>query len=206
MSGHWVTKDRRAAIYARDGHRCAYCGSEASARQPLTLDHLRPRIKGGSNESSNLVTACHRCNSARGHRSVRSFCIAVAHYLGVDWRLILFRVKATARRKLHVDRKQTDTKSTHRSLPRTMWTGDRESEDSSGDSRCVVRHLPSRVQVPASVARKVHHAGCSPTPIDRRAVEVAEQALAGWIPRLGDTAGFEDRVAAVRGAGLVRPK
>lgn len=201
---HWISKPRRHAIYARDNNRCVYCLSAAQGAHPLTLDHLSPRIKGGGHESRNLVTACHRCNSARGDRSVRSFCIAVAHYLGVDWRLILFRVKATARRKLHVDRKQADTKRTHRVVPDAVRAVDREPQDSAGDSGCVVLHLPRRVQVPAEVARKVHVSGRSPTPIDRRAVEVAEQALAGWVSRLGDAAGFEDRVAAVRGAGLVR--
>jgi 5-methylcytosine-specific restriction endonuclease McrA len=61
----WIPKKRRAAIYERDGHRCVWC----SATERLSLDHLVPRSRGGSNESSNLVTSCvgcnrHRCNKA----------------------------------------------------------------------------------------------------------------------------------------------
>lgn len=92
----WITRKRRHGIYARDFHRCVYCGGG----EHLTLGHLRARIDGGSNRSSNLVTACVCCNSSRGCRSVRGFCIAVAAYIDMDWRIICARVKSAARRKV----------------------------------------------------------------------------------------------------------
>ncbi len=52
----------RRAIYERDGYRCVYCGSETD----LTLDHVHPKSKGGTNEASNLVTACFPCNVRKG--------------------------------------------------------------------------------------------------------------------------------------------
>ena len=45
---------------------CVYCGS----RQSLTIDHLVPRIRGGSDEADNLVYACRRCNSSKGGRDL----------------------------------------------------------------------------------------------------------------------------------------
>ncbi len=60
----WITRVRRYAIYSRDDFTCVYCGSSKN----LTLDHLRPYIKGGDNKTRNLVTACFSCNSARGDK------------------------------------------------------------------------------------------------------------------------------------------
>jgi 5-methylcytosine-specific restriction endonuclease McrA len=81
----WIRPAKRAAIYARDGRRCAYCLAPALPRPPepilvdveyvctLTLDHLIPRELGGTNDASNLVTACFSCNSARQDRTLRSW-------------------------------------------------------------------------------------------------------------------------------------
>lgn len=53
------------SVFARDGHRCVYCG----ATDDLTLDHVRPLTRGGSNEMTNLATACRGCNSSKSDRT-----------------------------------------------------------------------------------------------------------------------------------------
>jgi hypothetical protein len=59
----------RRRIYARDGHRCQWCGAPAITDTglvlQLTLDHVIPRSQGGSNRYWNLITACRGCNSRR---------------------------------------------------------------------------------------------------------------------------------------------
>lgn len=45
---------------------CSYCGTVTH----LTLDHLIPRLKGGSDEGDNLVWACKTCNSSKGGKDV----------------------------------------------------------------------------------------------------------------------------------------
>ena len=45
-------------------YKCAYCGSEEN----LTLDHITPKAKGGTDRITNLVCACSSCNSDKGHR------------------------------------------------------------------------------------------------------------------------------------------
>lgn len=67
---NWIKRAKRIAIYLRDGFTCVYCGKslldEPSAN--VHLDHRIPRQLGGSNDASNLVTACRSCNCARGCR------------------------------------------------------------------------------------------------------------------------------------------
>lgn len=65
----WIRPKKRAQIYARDRHLCVYCGSG----DRFSLDHLVPRELGGSNHASNLVTACHLCNSTRRNLSLRTW-------------------------------------------------------------------------------------------------------------------------------------
>ena len=78
---NWIRQTTRLAIYLRDGMACAYCGHAVEDGASLSLDHLIPHSHGGSNEATNLVTACERCNKSRGTRSVAHFAIVVAAYL-----------------------------------------------------------------------------------------------------------------------------
>lgn len=68
--GRWIRVERRLAIYLRDSFACQYCGRDlhGAAATEVTLDHLIPRSQGGNNRNENLVTACRRCNSARGSK------------------------------------------------------------------------------------------------------------------------------------------
>lgn len=45
------------------GHKCAYCGSEDN----ITIDHIIPQSKGGSDTTKNVVCCCHSCNHDKGH-------------------------------------------------------------------------------------------------------------------------------------------
>ncbi|AGG54518.1 HNH endonuclease [Cyanophage SS120-1] len=59
----------REGIKARDDNRCTYCGSTEN----LTIDHVRPRSKGGETTATNCVTACLECNQAKGSLEVNEF-------------------------------------------------------------------------------------------------------------------------------------
>ena len=56
----------RESIKAHYNHRCVYCGST----DRLTLDHVKPRCRGGRNDASNLVAACQSCNRSKGSSDV----------------------------------------------------------------------------------------------------------------------------------------
>ena len=101
---HWIRNRKRKAIYARDGHQCVYCGLFAYSSADtgpclLTLDHLVPRELGGSNEANNLVTACHRCNSARQSKGIRAW-FAVLRRRGVNTDKIGPRIRRLLRKPL----------------------------------------------------------------------------------------------------------
>ena len=58
-------------LFARDGYRCQFCGRSAAdlkPRESLTRDHLVPLSRGGSNDWTNVVTACSPCNTRKGNR------------------------------------------------------------------------------------------------------------------------------------------
>jgi 5-methylcytosine-specific restriction endonuclease McrA len=52
----------RKNIYLRDNHTCQYCGRKSN----LTVDHIIPRVRGGTESWHNMVTACVRCNNKKG--------------------------------------------------------------------------------------------------------------------------------------------
>ena len=99
---NWIRKEKRLALYLRDGLACVYCGEGIEQGATLTLDHLTPYSNGGSNCSHNLVTACRRCNSSRGTRSVRAFSKAVAGYIVEDANEIERHVRNCAKRAIDV--------------------------------------------------------------------------------------------------------
>ncbi len=47
----------RRGVFARDQHRCQYCGSRADS-----IDHVHPRSRGGEHIWENVVACCRRCN------------------------------------------------------------------------------------------------------------------------------------------------
>lgn len=77
----WCWPPTRYAIYWRDRchrtgrFRCVWCNRKASfedvisGRFRLSLDHLDPWSRGGTNDPTNLVTSCLLCNGRRGGKS-----------------------------------------------------------------------------------------------------------------------------------------
>jgi 5-methylcytosine-specific restriction endonuclease McrA len=53
----------RRAVFARDNHRCQYCGAHAE-----NLDHIVPRSRGGTHTWENVVASCRPCNARKEDR------------------------------------------------------------------------------------------------------------------------------------------
>jgi 5-methylcytosine-specific restriction endonuclease McrA len=59
-----ISRKDRFEIFNRDGFKCTYCG-QSSPDVVLHVDHIKPVAKGGTNDRSNLTTACSACNSGK---------------------------------------------------------------------------------------------------------------------------------------------
>ena len=60
----------REYLLAKWRRKCAYCGR---AGIPLEVEHIVPRIRGGTNRVSNLTLSCTTCNRLKGKRTAGEF-------------------------------------------------------------------------------------------------------------------------------------
>ena len=55
----------RTAIKEQWNHNCAYCGEYGD-----TIDHIHPQARGGTDELTNVLCCCKRCNKEKAHEEV----------------------------------------------------------------------------------------------------------------------------------------
>ena len=87
--GHYqrlsIPRPIRAAVLARDGNACVYCNRKQGEYAPtetardgyLHIDHVIPLTNGGTDDISNLATACAVCNMFKSDRTPEE--------CGLDW-------------------------------------------------------------------------------------------------------------------------
>ena len=84
----------KEAVLTRYNGRCSYCGL---LYEQLTLDHIKPRSKGGHTRSEdNLTPACYDCNNAKSDLSVEEF----RNDIMCNIRLLHYNSKLTTPRSL----------------------------------------------------------------------------------------------------------
>lgn len=64
-----ISKRKRFNIFKRDGFICQYCG-QSPPNVKLELDHIMPVSRGGSDDDTNLITACFACNRGKAAGSL----------------------------------------------------------------------------------------------------------------------------------------
>ena len=83
----WAMRRRLAG---EQNWRCCYCGcrTEIDTLGPraATIEHLTPKIDGGSDDYENLVSACSRCNNDRGHAPLDEWLAIVTAWKRADAR------------------------------------------------------------------------------------------------------------------------
>lgn len=93
----------RKNILRRDDNQCQYCGTKKSV---MTIDHIIPKSRGGTDSWENLVAACVKCNNRKGNRTPEEakmpllkkprkphYIIFLKQYLGrsdEEWKQFLF--------------------------------------------------------------------------------------------------------------------
>ncbi len=77
MSSSWIRIERRLAIYLRDELTCIWCLADLhhEPAENVTLDHITPKSKNGTNACLNLITSCKRCNSTRRSMYAKDFAL-----------------------------------------------------------------------------------------------------------------------------------
>ena len=62
----FIRRLSRREVFWRDDFTCQYCGTTT---HQLTLDHVTPRVRGGTHAWENVVTACVPCNHRKAGRT-----------------------------------------------------------------------------------------------------------------------------------------
>ena len=57
----------RFNVFLRDQWTCQYCTHDFKTHE-LTFDHVIPRSRGGRTSWNNIVAACQKCNTMKGHK------------------------------------------------------------------------------------------------------------------------------------------
>jgi 5-methylcytosine-specific restriction endonuclease McrA len=125
--------------------RCAYCGA---ILVPLQLEHITPKVRGGSNRISNLTLACVTCNQRKDNLTAEEFGYPdiqaqakrplrdVAAVNVTRWALYR-RLQATGLPVESGTGGRTKWNRTQRKLPKTHWL----------DAACVGVSTPAMLQV-----------------------------------------------------------
>lgn len=66
---------KRDRLHEEFGNACIYClvSFENLLPRDRTVDHIVPRADGGTNDFTNLVSACRSCNSRRQDKPLKDF-------------------------------------------------------------------------------------------------------------------------------------
>lgn len=99
-----VSKTLRYEVLRRDGHKCRYCGLNASESE-LQVDHVQPVTLGGKDVAENLVAACKDCNAGKGKTSPDAPLVADVDADALRWAAAM----AEAGRRINADLAETNT-------------------------------------------------------------------------------------------------
>lgn len=65
---------RASLVYAKSNYQCYYCSRDLSSKRVVfQVEHLKPKVSGGTEELDNLRCVCQFCNLAKGQLSEEEF-------------------------------------------------------------------------------------------------------------------------------------
>ncbi|MDF5722790.1 MAG: RNA-guided endonuclease IscB, partial [Rhizonema sp. PD37] len=60
----------REYLLEKFGRKCVYCDQQDV---PLQIEHIHPKVRGGSDRASNLTLSCEKCNIEKGVKDIKDF-------------------------------------------------------------------------------------------------------------------------------------
>lgn len=123
-----VSKRLRYEILRRDEFKCRYCMTATPGIQ-LVVDHVMPKALGGTDDPSNLVTACEPCNSGKTSSAPDASLIASANDDQLRWALAMKRAAQAAAEK----RSEMDDYQAAFRMQWELWTVGGKPLDLPGD-------------------------------------------------------------------------
>lgn len=69
MNRRTFTLYEKQVIYAKCNGKCSICGKPVKFKK-MTIDHIMPLSRGGTNDIKNLQLACKRCNSMKSNMTM----------------------------------------------------------------------------------------------------------------------------------------
>lgn len=97
----YIPKQHRAEVkrvlIEEWNNECAYCGHKQRYKE-LTIDHIIPLAKMGTDDYWNLLPACRSCNLSKGDRAIRQWYFEQESFTTERWNKI----------KLHMTRANND--------------------------------------------------------------------------------------------------
>lgn len=81
-------------VFIRDNYTCAYCNTNLEQKD-CTVDHIIPKSKGGKSTWNNMVTCCKKCNTIKGHKSLKEvgFNLKIKPYTPTTYQFIQLQLK-----------------------------------------------------------------------------------------------------------------
>lgn len=80
LAEHYALKTIKLKLWKANKH-CTYCRKNIDYHTS-TIDHLKPKAHGGTNEESNLMLSCYDCNHTKGDMSPHEWAIVLLSKYG----------------------------------------------------------------------------------------------------------------------------
>lgn len=86
-------KATRIDVWWRTFGICGYCGKWHHFKKNWEIEHINPKINGGSDKYENLIVSCGPCNSKKGGRTAQEFKLQLINKYKKDIKTTLLESK-----------------------------------------------------------------------------------------------------------------
>ena len=82
---------QKKSVYAKSNGKCAICGKPVKFKK-MTIDHITPLSRGGTNNYDNLQLACLSCNRLKSNLIMQELADKIADITKYNRKQTFFRI------------------------------------------------------------------------------------------------------------------